>query len=55
MALCAGCCICSCLVLQMVLQLGEPVTYIMGHFPHPWGNEIRMGILESLFSSVFPW
>lgn len=48
MALCAGCCICSCLVLQMVLQLGEPVTYIMGHFPHPWGNEIRMGILESL-------
>ena len=53
MALCAGCCICSCLVLQMVLQLGEPVTYIMGHFPHPWGNEIRMGILESLFSSVF--
>lgn len=53
MALCAGCCICSCLVLQMVLQLGTPVTYIMGHFPHPWGNEIRMGILESLFSAVF--
>lgn len=45
--------VCSLLVLAMVRQNGEPVTYIMGHFPHPWGNEIRMGILESFFSFVF--
>ena len=45
--------VCSLLVLGMVLQNGEPVTYIMGHFPHPWGNEIRMGILESFFSFIF--
>ena len=40
-------------VLQMVRLQGEPVTYLMGHFPHPWGNEIRMGLLEPLFSCYF--
>ena len=43
----------SLFVLQLVYANGEPITYIMGHFPHPWGNEIRMGLLESLFSFVF--
>ena len=28
-------------------------TYMMGHFPAPWGNEIRIGILESLFAVLF--
>ena len=30
-------------------------TYMMGHFPAPWGNEIRVGVLEAgmaLFFSV---
>ncbi|MEE0965831.1 MAG: proton-conducting transporter membrane subunit [Bacilli bacterium] len=27
-------------------------TYMMGHFPAPWGNEIRVGVLES-FMAVF--
>lgn len=45
--------IASLFVLQMVRQNGEPVSYIMGHFPHPWGNEIRMGLLEPFFSFVF--
>ena len=30
-------------------------TYMMGHFPAPWGNEIRAGVLEAgmaLFFSV---
>ena len=43
----------SLLVMGLVLQTGEPITYIMGHFPHPWGNEIRMGLLESFFSFIF--
>ena len=43
----------SLFVMGLVLQHGEPITYIMGHFPHPWGNEIRMGLLESFFSFVF--
>ena len=25
----------------------EPFTYPMGHFPGPWGNELRAGLLES--------
>lgn len=40
-------------VLQMVRLNGEPVTYYMGHFPHPWGNEIRMGLLEPFFAALF--
>ena len=43
----------SLFVLHLVYVNGEPITYIMGHFPHPWGNEIRMGLLESFFSFVF--
>ena len=30
-------------------------TYMMGHFPAPWGNELRVGVLEAglaLFFSV---
>ena len=32
---------------------GSAVTYMMGHFPHPWGNEIRLSPLEALISIVF--
>lgn len=42
----------SILVLIYVNQKGT-VTYLMGHYPHPWGNELRLGITESLFSAVF--
>ncbi len=28
-------------------------TFMMGHFPAPWGNEIRIGILESVTALVF--
>lgn len=28
-------------------------TYMMGHFPAPWGNEIRAGLLEALMALVF--
>ncbi|MCQ2770209.1 MAG: sodium:proton antiporter [Clostridia bacterium] len=43
----------SIFVMLMVHLNGEPITYIMGHFPHPWGNEIRMGLLEPFFASIF--
>ena len=36
-----------------VMKSGENVTYLMGHFPHPWGNELRIGLLEALFSAAF--
>lgn len=28
-------------------------TYMMGHFPAPWGNEIRAGVLEALMALIF--
>lgn len=28
-------------------------TYMMGHFPAPWGNEIRAGALEAIMALVF--
>lgn len=28
-------------------------TYMMGHFPAPWGNELRAGVLEPLMALVF--
>lgn len=40
-------------VLACILRTGEPVIYTMGHYPEPWGNEIRIGLLEPLFSMVF--
>ena len=39
---------------------GTSYTYMMGHFPAPWGNEIRAGVLEagmalfSVLSCSFP-
>lgn len=36
----------SAMVLGYTLENGSYV-YIMGHFPAPWGNEIRAGVLES--------
>ena len=32
---------------------GESYTYMMGHFPAPWGNEIRVGVLETVSLTVF--
>ena len=43
----------SALVLILVLRTGQSYTYTMGHYPHPWGNELQFGILEPLISGVF--
>lgn len=43
----------SAALLYYVVSTGEAVTFMMGHFPAPWGNEIRFGILEPFFSMVF--
>lgn len=40
-------------LLSYLLQTGESFTYMMGHFPAPWGNELRGGILEALLAVVF--
>ena len=40
-------------VLAFVLKSGEPYVYMMGHFPAPWGNEIRIGLLEAALALFF--
>lgn len=32
--------------------LNGPFNYTMGHFPAPWGNELRAGALEGLMAAV---
>lgn len=32
---------------------GGSVTFLMGHFPAPWGNEIRFGPAEALLACAF--
>ena len=34
-------------------QYGQSYTYSMGHFPAPWGNEIRAGMLEAVTALAF--
>lgn len=43
----------SASVLAFVFRTGESYTFMMGHFPAPWGNEIRVGILEALMAVFF--
>ncbi|MFG6358639.1 MAG: sodium:proton antiporter [Acetatifactor sp.] len=43
----------SCAVLWYVCRTGEAFVYTMGHFPAPWGNEIRAGVLEALMAAFF--
>ena len=40
-------------LLLWLLRTGQGSVYMMGHYPHPWGNEIRVGVLEALFSTAF--
>lgn len=41
------------MVLGFVVHTGESYTFMMGHFPAPWGNELRIGILEALMAVFF--
>ena len=43
----------SAYTLNYTLTLGEPFVYVMGKFPAPWGNEIRVGVLEALMALFF--
>ena len=43
----------SVAVLGYVLETGEAYVYTMGHFTAPWGNEIRVGILEAFMAAFF--
>ena len=38
--------------LSYTVRTGESYVFYMGHFPAPWGNEIRIGPAEALLASV---
>lgn len=40
-------------VMVYTLETGDSYVYLMGHFPAPWGNEIRAGALETVMMMVF--
>lgn len=47
------CMIFSGCTLYYTWLINDSFIYMMGHFPAPWGNEIRAGILEPLIAFVF--
>lgn len=43
----------SVVFLALISAHGQSYTYMMGHYPAPWGNEIRAGELEALTAHFF--
>lgn len=43
----------SAWLLGFLLETGGSYTFMMGHFPAPWGNEIRAGALEAGMALFF--
>ncbi len=43
----------SAATLLYTIFTGSSFVYMMGRFPAPWGNEIRVGVLEALLATVF--
>ena len=43
----------SALLVVRMADYGQSYTYMMGHFPAPWGNEIRAGMLEAAVALAF--
>lgn len=43
----------SILTLNLTTQLDNAYPFMMGHFPAPWGNEIRIGRLEAITATGF--
>ena len=46
-------CVLSCLLIGKMASYGASFTFMMGHFPAPWGNEIRAGMLEAVCALAF--
>lgn len=43
----------SLMTLDFVVRRNFPYTYMMGHYPAPWGNEIKIGQIECLMACAF--
>lgn len=53
MTLCLAVALGSAALLIYGVRTGANTEYWMGHYPHPWGNELRFGILEPMLALVF--
>lgn len=53
LAIATICFIMSGLLLYTMYIEPRQITFMMGHFSAPWGNEIRFGPLEALMATVF--
>ena len=52
-AVCAVCAGASAVFLTYASGMSEAVLFYMGKFPDPFGNEIKLGPLQALFTTVF--
>ncbi|MBS6397444.1 MAG: sodium:proton antiporter [Clostridiales bacterium] len=43
----------SAATLFYVMSAGSSYIYTMGKYPAPWGNELRVGVLEAMLALVF--
>lgn len=46
--------ICFGVGVIVLTSINGPYNYQMGHFPAPFNNEIRFGVLEGLLATIFP-
>ena len=53
LALCAAVAVASAILSAYGVRIGRATEYLMGHYPHPWGNELKFGILEPLLAALF--
>ncbi len=53
LALCAVVAVGMGMLLAYGMRTGVGTTYLMGHYPHPWGNELYFGVLEPLLLCAF--
>ncbi len=49
----AAICAANIVLTAFLVPYDRSYTFMMGHYTAPWGNEIRVGILESVTASVF--
>lgn len=43
----------SLALMMRFMKTGGTFTYMMGHYPAPWGNELRFGLFESMMAALF--
>lgn len=43
----------SLVMIPHFASTGGSVAYMLGHFPSPWGNQLRVGLTESILAFVF--